>query len=76
MAARRRQSRHRTPPAGRPPHATPGPTAPPLVAEAIRTDPTTDPPADVAEKMFTYSINTPETDKLYTRLWTEVKTGR
>jgi len=33
-------------------------------------------PADVAEKMFTYSINTPETDKLYTRLWTEVKTGR
>jgi putrescine transport system substrate-binding protein len=30
----------------------------------------------VAAKMFTYSINTPETDKLYTRLWTEVKTGR
>ena len=34
------------------------------------------PPADVAAKMFTYSINPPEVDKLYTRLWTEVKTGR
>lgn len=50
--------------------------ATPLVDEAIRTDPTIYPPADVAEKMFTYSINTPETDKLYTRLWTEIKTGR
>lgn len=57
-------------------YANPVPTATPLVDEAIRTDPTIYPPADVAEKMFTYSINTPETDKLYTRLWTEVKTGR
>jgi putrescine transport system substrate-binding protein len=57
-------------------YANPVPTATPLVDEAIRTDPTIYPPADVAAKMFTYSINTPETDKLYTRLWTEVKTGR
>ncbi len=57
-------------------YANPVPTATPLVDEAIRTDPTIYPPADVAEKMFTYSINTPETDKLYTRLWTEVKTGK
>lgn len=53
-------------------YANPVPTATPLVDEAIRTDPTIYPPADVAAKMFTYSINTPETDKLYTRLWTEV----
>ncbi len=57
-------------------YGNPVPTATPLVDEAIRTDPTIYPPADVAAKMFTYSINTPETDKLYTRLWTEVKTGR
>ena len=57
-------------------YANPIPTATPLVDEAIRNDPTIYPPADVAEKMFTYSINTPETDKLYTRLWTEVKTYR
>ena len=57
-------------------YANPVPTATPLVDEAIRTDPTIYPPADVAAKMFTYSINTPETDKLYTRLWTEITTGR
>ena len=57
-------------------YANPVSEATPLVDEAIRTDPTIYPPADVAEKMFTYSINTPETDKLYTRLWTEIKTGR
>jgi len=47
-----------------------------LVDEDIRNDPTIYPPEDVAAKMFTYSINTPETDKLYTRLWQEIKTGR
>jgi len=57
-------------------YANPVSEATPLVDEAIRNDPTIYPPAGVAEKMFTYSINTPETDKLYTRLWTEVKTGR
>ena len=31
---------------------------------------------DQASGTFTYSINPPEVDKLYTRLWTEVKTGR
>jgi len=50
--------------------------ATPLVDEAIRTDPTIYPPADVAAKMFTYSINSADTDRLYTRLWTEIKTGR
>ena len=57
-------------------YANPVVTATPLVDEAIRTDPTIYPPEDVAAKMFTYAINTPETDKLYTRLWTEIKTGR
>ena len=57
-------------------YANPVTSATPLVDEAIRTDPTIYPPADVAAKMFTYAINSPETDKAYTRLWTEVKTGR
>ena len=57
-------------------YANPVSAATALVAEDIRNDPTIYPPEDVAAKMFTYSINTPETDKLYTRLWTEVKTGR
>ncbi len=57
-------------------YANPVTAATPLVDAAIRNDPTIYPLADVAARMFTYSINTPEVDKLYTRLWTEVKTGR
>lgn len=57
-------------------YANPVSAATPLVDEAIRNDPTIYPPEDVAERMFTYAINSPETDKLYTRLWTEIKTGR
>jgi putrescine transport system substrate-binding protein len=57
-------------------YANPVPKATPLVSEEIRNDPTIYPPADVAAKMFTYSINPPEVDKLYTRLWSEIKTGR
>lgn len=57
-------------------YANPVSEATPLVDAAIRNDPTIYPPADVAAKMFTYSINSPETDKLYTRVWTELKTGR
>jgi len=57
-------------------YANPVPKATPLVSEEIRNDPTIYPPAEVAAKMFTYSINPPEVDKLYTRLWTEIKTGR
>ncbi|HVJ37911.1 MAG TPA: polyamine ABC transporter substrate-binding protein [Stenotrophomonas sp.] len=57
-------------------YANPVPKATPLVSEDIRNDPTIYPPADVAAKMFTYSINPPEVDKLYTRLWSEIKTGR
>ncbi len=56
-------------------YANPVPKATPLVEAAIRNDPTIYPPPDVAAKMFTYAINPPEVDKLYTRLWTEIKTG-
>jgi putrescine transport system substrate-binding protein len=56
-------------------YANPVSQATPLVSEAIRNDPTIYPPAEVKAKMFTYAINPPEVDKLYTRLWTEIKTG-
>ena len=51
-------------------------SATPLVEAAIRDDKTIYPSDEVAAKMFTYAINPPEVDKLYTRLWTEIKTGR
>ncbi len=57
-------------------YANPVTPATPLVDEAIREDKTIYPPEDVAAKMFTYAINPPDVDKLYTRLWTEIKTGR
>ncbi|HBK45015.1 MAG TPA: spermidine/putrescine ABC transporter substrate-binding protein PotF [Xanthomonadaceae bacterium] len=57
-------------------YANPVPKATPLVAEDIRNDPTIYPPDAVKAKMFTYAINPPEVDRLYTRLWTEIKTGR
>ncbi len=57
-------------------YANPVASATPLVDEAIRNDPTIYPPDAVKAKLFTYAVNSPETDKLYTRLWTEIKTGR
>ena len=56
-------------------YANPVLKATPLVDEEIRNDPTIYPPEDVKAKMFSYSINSAEVDQLYTRLWTEIKTG-
>ena len=57
-------------------YANPVTPATPLVDAAIREDRTIYPSDETAAKMFTYAINPPEVDKLYTRLWTEIKTGR
>jgi putrescine transport system substrate-binding protein len=57
-------------------YANPVSAATPLVDAAIRNDPTIYPPPEVTARMFTYAINPPEVDRLYTRLWTEIKTGR
>ncbi|AKC85775.1 polyamine ABC transporter substrate-binding protein [Pseudoxanthomonas suwonensis] len=56
----------------------PNPVAPslPLVDEAIRDDPTIYPPDETAAKLFTLAVLPPEVDRQYTRLWTELKTGR
>ena len=48
----------------------------PLMEKSITEDPTIYPPPEVAAKLFTFAIIPPEVDKLYTRIWTELKTGK
>ena len=52
------------------------PKAKALMKESITSDPTVYPPPEVAAKLFTFAIIPPEVDKLYTRIWTELKTGK
>ncbi|MGN6152966.1 MAG: extracellular solute-binding protein [Lysobacteraceae bacterium] len=47
----------------------------PLVNKDIVDDPTIYPPDDVRAKLFTFAIVPPETDRQYTRIWTQLKTG-
>ena len=48
----------------------------PLMKPEITTDPTIFPPPEVQEKLFTFAIIPPEVDRQYTRIWTELKTGK
>jgi putrescine transport system substrate-binding protein len=57
-------------------YANPVPSSLPDVSEDIRNDPTIYPPAEVAAKLFSYSVVPPEVDRQYTRIWTELKTGK
>lgn len=47
-----------------------------LIDTSITGDPTIYPPPEVAEKLFAFAIIPPEVDRQYTRIWTELKTGR
>ena len=47
-----------------------------LMEKSITDDPTIYPPPEVEAKLFTFAIIPPEVDKLYTRIWTELKTGK
>ena len=47
-----------------------------LMDKSITEDPTIYPPPEVEAKLFTFAIIPPEVDKLYTRIWTELKTGK
>ncbi|MDG2526702.1 extracellular solute-binding protein [Stenotrophomonas sp. HITSZ_GD] len=51
-------------------------TATPLIDAAIRDNPTIYPPPEVQAKLFGLKIMPPEVDRLYTRQWTELKTGQ
>lgn len=52
------------------------PKATPLVEKDISGDPTIYPPPDVTAKLFTFAIIPPDVDRQYTRIWTQLKTGR
>jgi len=56
-------------------YPNPVPKATPLVDAAIRDDPTIYPPTEVAQRLFVLKILPPAVDRLYTRLWTELKSG-
>ncbi|MGS1079811.1 polyamine ABC transporter substrate-binding protein [Pseudoxanthomonas beigongshangi] len=52
------------------------PKAKALMEKAIVDDPTVYPPPEVEAKLFTFAILPPEVDRQYTRIWTELKTGK
>jgi putrescine transport system substrate-binding protein len=47
-----------------------------LMDKSITEDPTIYPPPEVMATLFDFAIIPPEVDKLYTRIWTELKTGK
>jgi putrescine transport system substrate-binding protein len=48
----------------------------PLVDKAVLDNPDVYPPPDVMDKLFTFAVLPPDVDRLYTRLWTKLKTGK
>ncbi|MGN6222149.1 polyamine ABC transporter substrate-binding protein [Pseudoxanthomonas sp.] len=52
------------------------PKAKALMVKDIVDDPTVYPPPEVEAKLFTFAILPPEVDRQYTRIWTELKTGK
>ena len=50
--------------------------ATPLVSETIRNNPAIYPPADVFAKLFTLKVQDPKIDRVRTRAWTKVKSGK
>ncbi len=48
----------------------------PLMDQEIVGDPTIFPPPEVQAKLFTFAIIPPEVDRQYSRIWTELKTGK
>ncbi len=57
-------------------YANPVPASLPLIDEEVRNDPTIYPPPEVTAKLFSYAVVPPEVDRQYTRIWTELKTGK
>ncbi|MEZ5441331.1 MAG: polyamine ABC transporter substrate-binding protein [Lysobacterales bacterium] len=48
----------------------------PMVEEEIRTDPGIYPSDAAKAKLYTFAVLPPEVDRIYTRLWTSLKTGQ
>ncbi|MDX2141850.1 MAG: polyamine ABC transporter substrate-binding protein [Rhodospirillaceae bacterium] len=56
-------------------YANPNLTAAPFMTKELLEDPAVYPSADVAAKLLTEMIPTPEIERLRTRIWTQVKSG-
>lgn len=52
------------------------PATMPLILPEITSDPTLYPPPEVAEKLWTFTVVPPKVAEQYTRIWTDLKTGR
>ena len=48
----------------------------PLVDKAVLENPSVYPPPATMQKLFTFAVLPPEVDRIYTRYWTKLKTGR
>ncbi|MBL1167169.1 extracellular solute-binding protein, partial [Escherichia coli] len=48
----------------------------PLVKAEVRDNPNVYPPADLRAKLFTLNVQSPKLDRVITRAWTKVKSGR
>ena len=57
-------------------YANPVPASKPMLAEAVRDDPTIYPPPEVARRLYTISPADRAYERLRTRAWTKVTTGR
>lgn len=57
-------------------YANPNTAATSLVSDEVRNDPGTYPPAAVRSKLFTMKAHSAKFDRLLTRAWTEIKTGK
>jgi len=48
----------------------------PMIDKSVLENPGVYPPADTMAKLFTFAVVPPDTDRLYTRIWTKLKTGK
>ena len=48
----------------------------PMILPEITSDPTLYPPPEVAAKLWTFTVVPPKVAEQYTRIWTDLKTGR
>ena len=47
-----------------------------LVDKAILANPSIYPTPETMKKLFTFTVLPPDVDRLYTRIWTKLKTGK
>jgi len=48
----------------------------PMIDKSVLENPGVNPPPETMDKLFTFAVVPPDTDRLYTRIWTKLKTGK